>query len=501
MMTVMTTPATTQTTTPTTRRMTADPSESVPTRTRVSVRTRLVTIVALLTGLAFAGAGFLVYALESAHIESAVSAQIEQEVDEFRRLQDGVDPDTGRRFASVDALITLFLERQVPDDDELLLGYWDSGVRKVSISPHPQLRDDPGFLDIIERRLETGGSERLHRDYSEIVVTVTPVRNSDTAGALVIANFLEDEHEELDRAIQTYTIVAALLLLLITGAAAWQAGRLLSPLRTLRETAQDISESDLSGRIPETGNDDITALTRTFNQMVERLERAFTGQRQFLDDAGHELKTPLTVLQGHLELMDPDDSEEVEGTRALLLDEVDRMSRLVNELIMLAKTDRPDFYRFDAVNVAPYIENVVEKCRALGPRTWVVDEAAEFVAQLDEQRITQALLQLAQNAVKHTADGDEIGVGVHVDAERGLRFWVRDTGRGVDDEAKLHIFDRFSQAQTRDDDEGFGLGLSIVAAIARAHGGTVRVDDAPGRGAVFTLALPIRRKDDTWPGS
>ncbi len=482
--------------------MTAEPAGSGSGLSGLSVRARITIAVALLTALALAAAGALVYALEAARIENAMTAQVEQEVAEFRNLQTGTDPETGRGFTSVPALITLFIDRNVPDDDEALIGYWDGNTRISSpASPHPDFARSPALLDAIERRLGSGGSERLDTPYGEVVVTVTPARNSETRGALVVANFLADEYGELDQTIRTYLIVSVLLLIAITGGAAWQAGRLLSPIRTLRETAEDISETDLSRRIPVTGNDDITALTRTVNQMLERLEAAFTGQRQFLDDAGHELKTPLTVLQGHLELLDSDDAAEVETTKALLLDEVDRMSRLVNDLILLAKTDRPGWFRFHEVELAPYVETVLDKCRALGPRTWVVDEAPDAVVVIDEQRITQALLQLAQNAVKHTTDGDEVALGAHVDAERGVRLWVRDTGRGVDDDAKERIFDRFARARVRDDDDGFGLGLSIVAAIARAHGGTVRVDDAPGRGAVFTLTLPHRRKDDSWPAS
>jgi two-component system, OmpR family, sensor kinase len=467
----------------------------------VSVRTRLITAVAALTGLALASAGVFVYTYEAGRIEEAVATQVDQEVEEFRTLQaEGTDPATGKPFTSVEALIDLFLSRNVPDDDETLIGFWGGRARLQSESPHEGYARSAELSEVVTRRLDSGGTERFESQHGEVVVTVVPVANSSTSGALVIVNFMREEYGELNQTVTTYALVSALLLLLISGAAAWQAGRLLSPLRTLRETAQDISETDLSRRIPETGNDDITALTRTFNQMLGRLDAAFRGQRQFLDDAGHELKTPLTVLQGHLELLDSDDADEVEATRALLLDEVDRMSRLVDELITLAKTDRPDYYRFDAVELAPYVETLLEKCRALGPRCWVVDDAGAQVAQLDEQRITQAMLQLAQNAVKHTDDGDEIGLGAHVD-ERGVRLWVRDTGRGVDDADKAHIFDRFSRARVRDDDEGFGLGLSIVAAIARAHGGTVRVDDAPGRGAVFTLVLPHRRKDEPWPAS
>ena len=467
----------------------------------VSVRTRLITVVALLTGLALAAAGGLVYALESTRIEDQVRAQVEQEVEEFRNLQQGTDPDTGRPFTSVEALIELFLRRNVPDDDEALVGFWNGRARVSSESPHAAYTTSAQLADVVTARLEDGGTERLDSSFGEVIVTVVPVSNAETSGAMVVLNFMEDEYGELSQVLRTYFIVSALLLLIVTGVAAWQAGRLLAPLRTLRETAQDISETDLSRRIAETGNDDITALTRTVNQMLERLERAFTGQRRFLDDAGHELKTPLTVLQGHLELMDSTDPAEVDTTRELLLDEVDRMSRLVNELIMLAKTDRPDFFKLEPVDLAPYLDTVLEKCRALGPRGWTLDETVEYTAAIDEQRITQALLQLAQNAVKHTDEGDEIGLGARIDPDRGLRLWVRDTGPGVADEAKTQIFDRFSRDRVRDDDEGFGLGLSIVAAIARAHGGTTRVDDAPGGGAVFTLVLPAPRKDDTWPGS
>jgi signal transduction histidine kinase len=272
-------------------------------------------------------------------------------------------------------------------------------------------------------------------------------------------------------------------------------------VRTLRETAEEITVTDLSRRIPESGQDDISALTHTFNEMLARLEAAFTGQRQFLDDAGHELKTPLTVIRGHMELLDSSDPSEVEATRQLLLDEIDRMSRLVGDLIMLAKTDRPDFLKYDAVNIARFTTTVFEKCRALGDRAWVVDEQAELLAWVDEQRITQAMLELAQNAVKHTHPGAEIGIGSRVDGEHGLRLWVRDTGHGVPDQDKALVFQRFGRSVVPEDDEGFGLGLSIVRAIATAHGGSVHVEDVQPHGARFVVTLPSRRREDAWPAS
>ncbi len=128
-------------------------------------------------------------------------------------------------------------------------------------------------------------------------MTVVPVTNTRGRGALVIVNFLRDEHEELDGTLRTYALVALLSLGLLTTIAAFQSGALLAPLRTLEETAREITTTDLSLRIPERGNDDITALTRTINGMLERLDAGFAAQRQFLDDAGHELKTPLTVVR------------------------------------------------------------------------------------------------------------------------------------------------------------------------------------------------------------
>ena len=136
--------------------------------------------------------------------------------------------------------------------------------------------------------------------------------------------------------------------------------------------------------------------------MLDRLESAFVGQRQFLDDAGHELQTPLTVLRGHLELLDVGDPEEIAETRELLLDEVDRMARLVGELILLAKSDRPDFVTPRPVDLTALTVDTLAKARGLGDRTWTLDETASVTVPVDEQRLTQALLQLCDNAVKHT---------------------------------------------------------------------------------------------------
>ena len=147
--------------------------------------------------------------------------------------------------------------------------------------------------------------------------------------------------------------------------ASWLAGRLLSPVTRLREPAQGITEGDLGARLEVTGNDDLSELQRTFNDMLDRLEEAFASQRRLLDDAAHELRSPLTVLRGHLEVLDTADPADVDATRALLLDEIERMTRLVNDLLMLAKAQRPDFVRLQPTDVEALTVGVLDRARGL----------------------------------------------------------------------------------------------------------------------------------------
>lgn len=429
--------------------------------------------------------------------------RVEQELDEFAKLDaEGIDPGTGDPFTDVGSLLETFLVRNVPDENEVLVAWYGGRPRTALPGEDSYVRRNGAFEELVDSMLVDGGTRQVVAPgYGDAMVTVQRVRAGDEEGALVIVSYLERDRAELRSTFRTYALVGVAALAVITAVAFWQSGRLLSPLRTLRETADGISESDLSLRIPEQGNDDITALTRTINGMLGRLEEAFVGQRQFLDDAGHELKTPLTILQGHLELMDPTDPAEVAETRTLLLDEVDRMSRLVGDLILLAKHDRPDFLSPAPVSVERLTHTLLAKLRALPGRDWQLDGAGDAIATLDEQRITQAVLQLADNAVKHTAEGDRISVGSDV-RDGVVRLWVADSGPGIPDDLKGHVLERFGRGEVRADDEGFGLGLSIVRAIAESHGGQVTVSDTdPGAsrpGATVTLHLP---QEHSWPAS
>ena len=237
------------------------------------------------------------------------------------------------------------------------------------------------------------------------------------------------------------------VLLLATGVAWLVAGRLLRPVRQLTEAPKAITDTDLSRRIPVEGDDEIARLARPFNEMLDRLAAAFAAQRAFVDDAGHELRTPITIVRGHLELMG-DDPEDRRETVALVTDELDRMARIVDDLLLLAKAEQPDFVQPAPVELADFTTELLVKARALGDRDWRLDACATGAVHADPQRLTQAVLNLARNAVEHTPtrrrDRDRQRLG-----RRGIRLWVRDTGPGIDRAERERIFERFARGRER----------------------------------------------------
>jgi signal transduction histidine kinase len=261
-------------------------------------------------------------------------------------------------------------------------------------------------------------------------------------------------------------------------------------LRALADTARDITETDLTRRIDVQGDDEASNIARAFNEMLERLESAFATQRQFLDDASHELRVPLTVVRGNVEVLEyVADPEERAGMIEVITGEIERMDRMVEDLLLVARAERPGFLSLQPVDLADLTRDVVRRATQLGDREWVLEGTADVVALVDPQRLVQAMTQLAQNACQQTDDGDRVGVGSEVVGGRAV-LWVHDDGPGIDPRDADAIFVRNVRGRGRPAGSGLGLGLSIVAAIAGAHGGSARV--APTRrGARVEITLPI----------
>lgn len=463
---------------------------------RWSVQRRITATVAALVTVVLVAVGGTVWIVESRRIDASVEASLTQEIGEFRTLQADDDPETGTPFTSSRRLMTVFLERNLPDTNEALFGFGPSGDPFYQGDGDPRLRESPEFAGAVEGLRTTGGSTSVSIGGHEYRIAVQPVADAAGESAFVVTHDLTEAHADLRDLMTTYALIGALSLIVVAGASSWIAGRLLAPVRRLSDTARTITDGDLGRRIEVTGHDDLTDLQITFNEMLDRVEQAFVAQRDLLDDAAHELRTPLTILRGHLEVLDPSDAGEVAQTRELLLDEADRMARLVNDLLVLAKARRPDFVRPAATDVEQLTVGVVDRARSLAARTWVLDSVTRDTVLLDAQRITQAVLQLCDNAVKHTAEGDEIGIGSRRH-EGAVELWVRDTGPGVDPAVRGQLFDRFVQGDEEQQHGGFGLGLSIVRAIADAHGGHVVLDDTDpedggtGVGATVRVRLPL----------
>ncbi|MGP2439434.1 ATP-binding protein [Streptomyces sp. JW3] len=466
-------------------------------RRRISARVRILLWLLLVMAVALASVAATTRSILLRDTGQRINNLLAQEAGEFANFEEqGIDPATGRPFTEPDRLLRVFLQRQYADLDEELVGL--VGTPGAAPAQIIQQRDIP-----VARPLHRDAAARrrifaaphptgtLHRPEGKIHwAKVTVARyGGEPAAAFVVAFHPGREQARADEVFRVLLAISGVALLMTTGIAWVVAGRILKPVRLVRATAAQLTEQDLTRRIPVHGHDDVAALAETFNAMLDRLERAFAAQREFVDDAGHELRTPITIVRGHLELMG-DEPAEREETLRLVTDELDRMSRIVEDLLLLAKAERPDFVTPEPVQLAELTADVYVKARTLGERDWVLAEVAEGEAPLDPQRITQAMVQLAQNAVQHTAPGQTVRVGSRV-RHGQLELYVADSGTGVRPEDADVIFERFRRGTARRGarGSGAGLGLSIVKAIAEGHGGRVRLSATEGGGATFVLTL------------
>ncbi len=449
-----------------------------------STRTRILVAFFVLLALSSAATVVVLRQILLARVGDRVERTLNSEVRRFRALtQRPEDPVTGSPFGGdVRRIFDAFLVRHAPSQGEAFLTYVGGDAYRSSSNAGPRLQR--GLAGVADSRRPVRGEIETDRGPARFIAT--PVSfGGRQRGVLAAVGFLDPERSDVTESVRIaagVSIIVALTASLLVWIAA---GRALAPLRMLSDTARSIGESDLTRRIPVKGHDEIAELSRTFNAMLDRLESAFGSQKDFLGDAGHELRTPITIIRGHLELLG-DDPVERRETLALVADELDRMSRLVDDLLVLARAQRPDFLRREPLDLDVLTHEIYRRLDALGPRSWRLESAGVGPLTADRQRIIQAMVNLAQNAVQQTSAGAPIEFGSAM--QNGSAFlWVRDHGPGIGAGEQDQIFDRFSHGADR---HGVGLGLAIVKAIAEAHGGRVQLVSTPGVGALFTLVLP-----------
>jgi len=453
-------------------------------------------------------AGLVVFTVQFSDLNRRIDSELLQEVDEVRELARNGPPTTDLPYTDLGQLFEAYLSVSLPNEHESMVTLIDAVVAFIPGGEMAFSLNDPRVVEVAQERRIPGRAVIFdfaldERDLRMIVSDVA-LPEEQREGTLVVAIDAGTQRAAIWRQVGTYALVA-LGVILLTGATGYVvAGRLLRPLTDLAAAASTIDAEDLTQRVKVSSADnDVAQLAVTFNQMLDRLERGVADQRQFLDDAAHELRTPLTIIRGNLEIMDVGDVEDVDQTRELVLDETDRMKRLVDDLLMLARSQRPDFVTFESVDVQALGREIQDKVHRVSHHEWEVSTTAAGVVIGDRQRLQQATFQLAANAAKFSEDGSRVEISLSWSpptaevagrvaqvANRYLVIAVRDHGTGISPEEAERIFERFGRSESHHTVEGSGLGLPIVVVIAEAHRGTVTLDSVLGSGSTFRIWIP-----------
>jgi signal transduction histidine kinase len=348
-------------------------------------------------------------------------------------------------------------------------------IREPHLGLSTRILPDVGSVLLSEQRITIGGR-------SFVVAAGQPLSSVAHAQRGVIHSFVFAG---------VFIALAVLLGSAVVGA------RVTAPLRRMARVAARVDGGDLQPRMETGGHDEVGVLATTFNHMLERLNEAFQGQREFIADASHELRTPLTVVQGQLEVLahrDNPDPAEVRRVERLVNREIQRMRRIVDDLLLLAQSERPDFLKLEPLDLARFVSQLQDDATLIADRRFELGEIPSGRLLADPDRLAQALRNLITNAIDHTAEGSGT-VRLEARSERAgeVTLAVLDDGPGVPPAELDRIFQRFHRSGIERAGQfgGAGLGLAIVRAIADAHGGTVSASNGGiAGGARFELRLP-----------
>ena len=318
-------------------------------------------------------------------------------------------------------------------------------------------------------------------------------------GVVQVGQSLATVNDKMQEIVLLLLLFTLLALLFSSYGSYWLAGRAFRPLHRLTHVVHEIGAKDLHQRVPiPHANDEVQELALIFNQMIGRLERAFNQQRRFVADASHELRTPVSVIRSitDVALSQPSSSEEDELVLKEINAESERLGKLINDLLVLARADEGRVQLdHDTVQLDLLASDVVDSMEALAAErgiTLIVGELQPATVLGDAARLIQVIMSLVDNALTYTNTGGTVTLSVKATLTHALLV-VRDTGIGIAPADQAYIFERFYRtdpARSRAAG-GSGLGLSIVAWVVRVHNGEVSVESRPGQGSTFTVMLPL----------
>lgn len=341
-----------------------------------------------------------------------------------------------------------------------------------------------------------------HATVGSLRVAVVPLSANQTLGYAAVAEPLSVIEAGLSELRRDFFAGVPVVLLLASAGGYFLARKSLAPIASMNSQTQRISAENLSARLDVTNSrDELGRLATTINDLLARLENSFQEQQRFIADASHELRTPLAVVRGETEvaLGKPRTVEEYQQSLSLIQDEAEQLSRIVEDLFILARQpiNTSAALRHERVSLNDAVQDCARAAQVLavrkGVRLKLQNDSPSIALSGDEELIKRMILNLLDNAVKYTPEGGEISLAL-ARANGNAEIVVRDTGIGIPHADQPRVFDRFyrvDKARARAMG-GAGLGLSIAQWIVEVHGGEISVVSAPGEGSEFTVVLPVK---------
>ncbi|HEX5820418.1 MAG TPA: HAMP domain-containing sensor histidine kinase [Solirubrobacterales bacterium] len=465
------------------------------------IRLRLVLAISAVSVATVAASFFALHETTAANLRSRIDRELNEQYAEFQQrvLNGGRVSDPASLRAASDRFVAG--QRYHPE------------ARIYLIAPQglPPVTNQTRIVDeeLAERR---SGNESGEADAGGIVsagdglttistdetgklrvLTQPVVVDGDRIGTFRVADPLTSVDQALQSLRNRFIAVGFGALLLSVAIAIWLANLITRPLRRMAAVASAVDSGDLSHRIDYGGDDEVGVLADSFNHMMDRLEEGFRLQREFVSDASHELRSPLTVLRGRIEQLadNSGDRAAVEAEADELMKEVRRMERLTDDMLTLAKAERGGLVQPRRVPIDDFVEDLRRDLPLLGSRHYHVESTLHGELEADPDRLAQVLRNLVTNAVRHT--GSDGHIDVSIGSQNGAAiFAVADDGTGIEPTQLDRIFDRFHRTdEGRSRAEGgSGLGLAIARAIVEAHGGTISASSTPGQGATIRFRIP-----------
>lgn len=462
-----------------------------------SVRSRMLASVLAMFIVIVAATGVLLYYLLHNEMITRVDESLKRTTREYvLQITDPVSPKTGEPYKDSSSFLYDVMADTVAAPHEGFVATVGQSLKWTAPeNVELRLEKDPQFLSwatSVPIATDAVYLRTLTTDIStyRAVVLPAPINGDASDGRYVVAFDVDAEIADLDAVFVPFIWVSVGALALAALISWFITGKLLTPISALNTTARSISERDLSQRIKVQAKGDLGELSESFNSMLDRVESAVNSNKQLLDDVGHELRTPVTIVRGYLELVDPNDPADVQETREIALEELDRMSTLIDDLLLLAKAEKTNSAKTEPVDLNEFLERVFAKAQLLGPRHWQLELGQNAVVYIDQQRLTQAILQLCENSVKYSDNDTDVVLSSVQSTASNMVISVKDKGIGIREDELSSVFERFSRGSNSRRAQGSGLGLSIAQSIVESHGGHITAESEFGSGSTFTINLP-----------